>query len=437
MATAGPLMLVSGLSHDGGAEVYKFFDTELRLVSEYQVDIGAERAYQAEQLAAARPGRPVPFGLESYYALTSYLLHPHSFVQRGQRLVVAMRQAPYLRVLTLAGAEVRAADRWAPEADADYPDTLSGTNSAAAGNGLFVARASGKDRWAAAGPRGTFGGTLVEYDERFATRASYPIPPMVLDSVHQVNASHRDFVVGVDMNLEADLAIDNADGDLPYTTTDADRAVLGEFVAQPFRPSGGFVIDLATGAAHTFAPAHHTAAHVEFDPVDDSVFYVSCHNMIKWRRQLVLRAPAAVYRYRYDGTEVREEGVFTAPNFFRATSECLFTDAAGRSRLAVTNYPGSVYLVDTESMTAVAEIEVVPGPARAAPFVVAKDESAPIFLAYHAATNQLFATSGTHLFELDVDAGKLVRQERFAEADEFLATAHIGMVEPVVTGAQR
>jgi hypothetical protein len=225
------------------------------------------------------------------------------------------------------------------------------------------------------------------------------------------------------MGLEAD-----ADGQAVHDTAGTHGAPFDvtAYARAPFPRSGFFVRDDHTGAVTVHTPQTACAAHAEVDPVDPSVFYVSCHNISKWQNNVVVHGPGALEKYRWRDGSLTRLGRFSDPGFLRVTSQALF-ERDGETFLAVPAFPNRFYLFDSDLNVvrhAVLFEEEVPEP----PFVCAKNTAAPLYLAISEDTRYAFLTGASDLFVVDLDDCTLVDRVRFCEPGSFLATAHIDLV---------
>jgi hypothetical protein len=102
-------------------------------------------------------------------------------------------------------------------------------------------------------------------------------------------------------------------------------------------------------------------AHLEFDPVDPSLFYVSTHHFCPTESDLILEGPASLLKMRIGDGETLIEGEYSDDQFFRMTQHVPFL-YQGRVLVAVTNFPNKLDLIDAESMSLWRRIELFPTP---------------------------------------------------------------------------
>ncbi|MFB9466088.1 hypothetical protein [Streptomyces cinereospinus] len=412
------VLLISGLSADGRAELYKFVDFAAGLVHETRVPVDELRDRQLDVIKDGLAGTELPYGHTAPEQLLGYFMHPHEFVQTtAGDIVVSFKQAPYVRVL--GSREERL---WPAPEKLDYGRMLSSTNCETAPGVVGLTAVASADRFARyRGGADLIGCELLTYEPATGVeRRVDAVRPFIRDTLHQLQYSPAGYHVGVDMGLEADVA---AAGfrDAPGTPFDVDA-----YARAPFPRSGFFVRDERTGTTTTHVPQTSCAAHAEIDPVDPAVFYVSCHNISKWRNNVVVHGPGALEKYRWSPRGVTRLGRFTDPGFLRVTSQALF-ERDGETFIAVPAFPNAFYLLDSDlnvvRRTVLFEDEV-PEP----PFVCAKNTPAPLYLAVAEDTRHAFLTGASELFVVDLDDCTLVDRVRFCEPGSFLATAHVDLV---------
>jgi len=102
-------------------------------------------------------------------------------------------------------------------------------------------------------------------------------------------------------------------------------------------------------------------AHVEFDPIDPSLFYVSSHHFCPTESDLILEGPASLFKMRIGDGETLIEGEYSDDLFFRMTQHVPFL-YQGRVLVAVTNFPNKLDLIDAESMSLWRRVELFPAP---------------------------------------------------------------------------
>jgi len=161
------------------------------------------------------------------------------------------------------------------------------------------------------------------------------------------------------------------------------------------------------------------------------MFYVSCHNISKWRDNVVVHGPGALEKYRWGPDGVKQLASFSDPGFLRVTSQAVF-ERDGETMVAVTGYPNKLYLFDAE-LNLVRKIIMFDEEAPEPPFACAKNSAAPLYLAIAENKRHALLTGPSELFVVDLDAGALVDRVTFCEPGTFMATAHIDLVRRSTT----
>ncbi|MBW1851089.1 MAG: hypothetical protein JRJ15_06600, partial [Deltaproteobacteria bacterium] len=110
-------------------------------------------------------------------------------------------------------------------------------------------------------------------------------------------------------------------------------------------------------------------AHIDWDPVEDNVCYLSCHNGVilpnhdllgfyfkkvyKWK----IFGPASIHKYRIAAHGPEKVGIFTHDELLRMTIHKVFVHR-GKSLIACTGFPNYVFFADAESMKYVRKVGV-------------------------------------------------------------------------------
>ena len=127
-------------------------------------------------------------------------------------------------------------------------------------------------------------------------------------------------------------------------------------------PSKILILDLQT-KKHWFIDNTGWApsAHIDWDPVDPNVCYLSCHNgnigpvssRIEFLRKKTYKwhiyGPASVHKYEMTKDGPKKVGIFTHPEMERQTIHKVFMHR-GRKLLAATGFPNNLYFADADSM---------------------------------------------------------------------------------------
>lgn len=166
------------------------------------------------------------------------------------------------------------------------------------------------------------------------------------DSLHQLCLSpDRRFLVLTELGLRPEEPFSD---ELPVQATTAWKRKGGVISSQVL------VLDLKTGREWRLPML--SAGHVEFDPEDPEVCYLSEHNIALIGVRVGIFGPGAIGKFRLKGTGPIFLGKFTSPYFHRITTHILFRHR-GRSLIGVSGYPGTVFLIDAGTMEPYKSIE--------------------------------------------------------------------------------
>lgn len=92
-----------------------------------------------------------------------------------------------------------------------------------------------------------------------------------------------------------------------------------------------------------------TAAHIEFDPEEPLICYLSGHNIGLIGGKVGIFGPGTIQKFRLKETGPEFLGEFTCPGFYRITTHAVFRHR-GESMIAVSGYPDTVFLIDASTM---------------------------------------------------------------------------------------
>ena len=92
------------------------------------------------------------------------------------------------------------------------------------------------------------------------------------------------------------------------------------------------------------------AAHVEFDPEDPSICYLSEHNIGIIGGKVAIFGPGTIQKIRLCESGPELLGKFTHEAFHRITTHKVFRHR-GKTLIAVSGYPASIFFIDAASMT--------------------------------------------------------------------------------------
>lgn len=149
------------------------------------------------------------------------------------------------------------------------------------------------------------------------------------DALHQVALSNdRRFVILCELGLYSEI-----------------NGAAGQ--ARKLLPSTVIILDLEKECEwQLHLPA---AAHIEFDPDDPHLCYLSSHNIGLINGRVGIFGPGAIMAYRFESDGPKKLGEFTHPDFYRITTHQVFNHR-GRVLMAVTAYPRTIFLIDPRTM---------------------------------------------------------------------------------------
>lgn len=167
------------------------------------------------------------------------------------------------------------------------------------------------------------------------------------------------------------------DTDTHFIALNRDRRYLGLVQFGDFfdeegslLPSKILILDLRTGKEWWIDNAGWSpSAHIDWDPVEPNVCYLSCHrgvilpvkSRLKFFLQKVYRwkifGPASVHKFAITPSGPERIGVFTHPELFRLTIHKVFMHR-DRKMLACTGFPNHLFLADADSLELVRRVEL-------------------------------------------------------------------------------
>jgi len=112
-------------------------------------------------------------------------------------------------------------------------------------------------------------------------------------------------------------------------------------------PSKILVLDIKTGQEWRLSTL--TAGHVEFDPQDPEVCYLSGHNIGLIGVKVCIFGPGIVQKFRIGESGPDFLGEFTHKRFHRITTHIVFRHR-GKTLIGVSGYPGAVFLINAATM---------------------------------------------------------------------------------------
>jgi len=162
------------------------------------------------------------------------------------------------------------------------------------------------------------------------------------DALHQLCLDpSRRFLVLTELGLRLEEPI-------PAQSPDqAPRVWEQQVRARGVVPSKILVLDLKTGQEWRLSTL--TAGHIEFDPEDPSVCYLSGHNIGLMGVEVGIFGPGIVHKYRLGETGPELLGEFTHERFHRITTHIVFRHRK-KTLIGVSGYPGTVFLINAATM---------------------------------------------------------------------------------------
>ncbi|MDI6742452.1 MAG: hypothetical protein QMD11_06885 [Smithella sp.] len=161
------------------------------------------------------------------------------------------------------------------------------------------------------------------------------------DSLHQLIISpDRRFLILTELGLRPDGAV-------PAESSDQNPPAWRNFGEKGVIPSVVLIVDLETGKEWRLPML--TAAHVEFDPCDNDICYLSSHNIALMGARVGIFGRGAIKKIKLkkNGPEVMKE--FSHPDFYRITTHIVFRHR-GKTLIGVSGYPDKVFLIDAATM---------------------------------------------------------------------------------------
>jgi hypothetical protein len=180
-----------------------------------------------------------------------------------------------------------------------------------------------------------------------------------------------------DTDTVSELWSGEFDTDTHYIAVGKDRRYLGlvqfgDFFdeAGELLPSKILILNLQTGKEWWIDNTGWSpSAHIDWDPVEPDVCYLSCHRgyivpvdsvtkfffskTYKW----AIDGPASVHKYRISATGPEKVGIFMHPECIRLTIHKVFMHG-DRKLLACTGFPNFVFIADADSMEFIRRVEV-------------------------------------------------------------------------------
>jgi len=161
------------------------------------------------------------------------------------------------------------------------------------------------------------------------------------DSLHQLSLSpdHR-FLILTEMGVRTQT---------PTASANQERGIV---------PSEILVLDLKTG--HSWRLPMQAAGHVEFDPKNPELCYLSGHNIGLLGVKVGIFGPGTIQKFALKEPGPELLGEFTAPGFHRITTHVVFRHR-GKVLIGASGYPHTVFLIDAATMKLHQTLEMDPG----------------------------------------------------------------------------
>ena len=170
------------------------------------------------------------------------------------------------------------------------------------------------------------------------------------DSLHQLSLSpdYR-FLILTELGLRLEEAI-------PAESPDQDPSAWKKVRERGLVPSEILILNLKTGKEWRLPPML-TAGHVEFDPDDQEICYLSGHNIGLIGPKVGIFGSGIIKKYRLKKTGPEFAGEFSHPYFHRITTHIVFRHR-GKILIGVTGYPNTIFLIDAATMKLYKTIEM-------------------------------------------------------------------------------
>ena len=161
------------------------------------------------------------------------------------------------------------------------------------------------------------------------------------DSLHQLSLSpDRCFLVLTELGLR--LA-----EDIPAESPDQAPSAWKRVQERGLLPSEILVLDLQSGREWRLPML--TAGHVEFDPEDQELCYLSGHNIGLIGLNVGIFGAGTIKKFRLKKNRPELIGEFSHPLFHRITTHIVFRHR-GKTIIGVTGYPNTIFLIDAATM---------------------------------------------------------------------------------------
>ncbi|TFH15616.1 MAG: hypothetical protein E4H02_07525 [Lentisphaerales bacterium] len=195
-------------------------------------------------------------------------------------------------------------------------------------------------------------------------------------------------------------------------------------------PSRVLALDLQT--SQTWRLSMSTAGHVEFDPEDPQVCYISGHNIGLVGPKIAICGPALIHKFRLTEQGPQLLGTFSRPDFHRITTHTLFRHR-GNTLIGVTGYPGTIFLIHADSMTLFKTIEIGATEridTSVSPHICQLDSYG---IAASADGETFLVGSSGSFRRVDLSTGQLGAEQTIAEyTSDVCFTGHLGLIPAAI-----
>jgi hypothetical protein len=238
------------------------------------------------------------------------------------------------------------------------------------------------------------------------------------DSLHQLSLSpDRCFLILTELGLRLEETI-------PAKSPDQTPSAWRQVLESGLVPSEILVLNLKTGGEWRLPMP--TAGHVEFDPEDQEICYLSGHNIGLIGAKVGIFGSGTIKKIRLKKTGPELAGEFSHPHFHRITTHIVFRHRR-KILIGVSGYPNTVFLIDAATMKLYKTIEMDPGEnveTSQIPHICNHDSYG---IAASKDGNALFI-AGTGYFKIaDIDTGHFISEQKIEGYDtDCCFTGHLG-----------
>lgn len=238
------------------------------------------------------------------------------------------------------------------------------------------------------------------------------------DSLHQLSISKdRRFLILTELGLRFAEAI-------PAEPPDQRPLVWKKMLDKGLVPSKILILNLETG--EEWRLPMQTAGHVEFDPEDHEICYLSEHNIGLIGARVGIFGTGTIKKMRLKKSGPELAGEFTHPRFHRITTHIVFRHQ-GKTLIGVSGYPNAIFLIDAASMKLYKTIEMEPGDLVETsdfPHLCRQDSYG---IAASKDGEALFVAGTGFVYVALVDEGRFTLKKRFDVGDpDACFTGHLG-----------